>query len=211
MQDYAEYASELVERIDAGELDPEEVDIRPFVENESDVFTPALRDRLEGSGKIEEYNLRVRERDWEDLSGEVEDRVSEHEDALDALRDSEDDDTAAVTVGETDLTVKTYLSEEMERKFERLQDEPLDTGVQRRLLPEVMAWLVEAPEEYASEDVWRAYAAEYGRDELALVLFRVLEPKMERAEQNEVVEKFRERAGGRTVPRSEQSDRDADI
>lgn len=141
--------------------------------------------------EIEAYNER-KEQDLRERGAEHQRELDEEQQAaLEALRDPEEDDTAQVELGQRTLTVNTYMDEEIERTFERLTENREDPDIQRQLLPEVMAWMIEAPEEYTDPLIWREYAREYGRDELALALMRVVEPKADRAESDEVVQRFR--------------------
>lgn len=136
-------------------------------------------------------------------------RKRERQQALDALA-SEEQKTAEVESGEVTLTVKTHLNEDFEHILEEIAEHDDDADLQRRLLPQAVAWLVESPEEYTSPALWRDYAREYGRDELGLKLWELLEPRNERIADSEVVRGFRRDADGDIVRRSEQSDRDAD-
>lgn len=127
----------------------------------------------------------------------------EHEAAIKALRDPEEDDTAEVELGQTTLTVKTYLEEPIRKELRRLDRRRDEEEAQRSILPRVMAWLVEAPEEYASEELWQAYGEKYGFDELALVWFKSMLPKVERIESHEAVRRFRDITEGRADTRDE--------
>lgn len=189
MQDYASRSAELIDQIDAGELDATDVDVREFVEDETKVLTPQLAQLLPDE-KLEEYNQLKQERDFEDLQSQKLEQAKERSEALEKLRDPQDGDTAMVESGQVELRVKTHLNEEIERKIDVLGSRG-DQETQRRLLPEVLAWLVVEPEEYTDADIWRAYASEYGLNELGLVMLQVLEPALDRAEDHEVVKKFR--------------------
>lgn len=89
MVDYAEYADELVEQIDAGELDPAEVDIKPFIEDDTKTLTPALADRLEGTGRIEEYNQRWTAAAERDMAERQQEKAAEADKGRNLLADLE--------------------------------------------------------------------------------------------------------------------------
>lgn len=123
-----------------------------------------------------------------------ENRVDLDEDqeaALEALSDPEREDTAEVDIGQTTLQVKTYLSGEMERKWQRVQSHQDDPDRVVDTIAELLEWLV-VDEDYADEEVWLAYRERYGTAELMLAFTTVLEPYVDNVQEDQRVQKFRE-------------------
>lgn len=168
----------------------------------------SLEDVVEGRAtpeEVEAFNEARREQFSQRIEERQRERSEERQRALDALTGGEDaPDTTEVESGDVTLTVRTYASEDVKPVLQQvLGDGKDDPEVHRTLLPEVVAWFVEEPEEYADPDLWRDYAREFGTDELAIVFMKVLEPYADRAESSEVVRRFRRRADGAAVPRDE--------
>lgn len=146
--------------------------------------------------QIDAWNSLQEQRLDKEVKDQRRERDAETQEALEALRDPEEEDTAEVELGQTTLTVKTTTNAKVEQLLERLERNRDDADVQRRFIPQVIAWFVESPEEYTEPDIWREYAREFGRPELAIVMLRVIEPTAERTESEEVVRRFRDRASG---------------
>lgn len=189
MQNYADYADELIEQIDSDELAPEEVDIRPFVENETDVLTPELAERLPDS-KIAEYNARVAERDQEELAAEQRETTEDHAEALDRLRDPDADvtETAELLTG-TELPVKTHTNGRIDRKIMRMDQAETPQEVIEDII-EVICWFVE-DDEFADPALWQDYAEEYGAVDLMKEAIRIMAPYRDGFESDPVVQRFR--------------------
>lgn len=124
----------------------------------------------------EAYNRETRER----LKAAIDDHAGEtsveHREAIEALGDPTPEGEGTVTVGDVEMEVKNYLNGRIERKFQRLQSAErrgeTDPDLAREGVIDIITWLIEAPEEYADPETWRAYAEEYGTLELQ---FRAIE------------------------------------
>lgn len=186
MQDYREYADDLVERIDNGDLDPKEVEIQPFVESEEKVLTPELAERLEGTGKIEEYNDRVRERDERDLLEEKRELSREQRDTIDLLKStgSSEELTETVQIGDAEVIVRSRMTGELEKAFQRVRDLHAETGdlteLKDVLIDAILLLIVDDNEsgryDFQSREVWEAYYEEHGTEGLWTVLDSLMRP-----------------------------------
>lgn len=116
----------------------------------------------------------------------------DQQEALDALADPEREDTAEVELADETLTVKTYMEGRVERKWQRVQNHQDDPEAVVDTIAEVMAWMVET-DGYDDRDLWLAYREKYGMQRLMLAFTRVLEPYVEMVEEDQVVQRFRQR------------------
>lgn len=187
--DMADPANELTEQIDAGEVDPNEVDVDRFVEDDEAVITRELWDKLPEE-KRQEYNAKVARRDEQDIRQEARDLSEEQEEALEALT-KETPDTKTVDLGIGDGTeVRTYANEEIEDKMDYIRNNP-DLDTIRSTVCEVMGWFIE-DEKYGDAEVWREFARIRGIGELKQKFYITAKPYLERADDDEVVRKFRQ-------------------
>lgn len=172
-------ADRLVEKIEAGDLDPSEVSILPFVENDSDVFTPELAELLPDE-TVQEYNERIEAKQRESLEAERDERIEEHQEAINALMDATDE-TATVAINDEgdEVEVKAYLNEHVEQTIYRMGSEydTLDDATEDMI--EAISWLV-VDEDYANPDVWRAFKRERGASGLQIMFEKLTDPAWER-------------------------------
>lgn len=159
--------------------------------------------------EIEAYNERKKAELRERTEEHERKRREEHREALDALKDPEEH-TETVRSGNVDLEVKTYINEKVRQQFNKLTESRNEEDTRLELMPEILAWFVESPEEYTDPAIWRAYADEYGQLELAIIFQRALEPMMERNNLDEVVRGFLDGPDRIDVPPDEQPTRGAD-
>lgn len=189
MQNYADAANELIERIDAGEIDPEDVDITPFVEREDAVLTPGLADRLPES-KIREYSDRVRQRDERDLQEQQREQYEDHNQALERLRDPDAKRTAtAELLTGAEIEVKLHTNAKIDKHLTQLDDASTPSQVVDDII-EVIHWFV-VDGELAERKLWQDYATEYGAADLMRECMRIIEPYLDDIDDDDVVRKFR--------------------
>lgn len=156
-------ADELVEGIKSGTIDPDSVDVRPFVEDDDKVFTPKLAEALPDE-KVEEYNDLVAERDADELRDER--RLSNDEaDALDAMRPDTEDETVPLADTDVRVSVQTHTNREIEQAIQRVVDEgktdnPSLSAVRDEMITAIVALITD--DVYANRDLWEEYADEYG-------------------------------------------------
>lgn len=191
MQDYAEHSKALIEQIDAGDLNPADVNIGEFVENDNTVLTPALAKRLPDE-KIQEYNDRINQRFESSLQDEQRDRTAEQQEALQILKGAVDDEerTESVPIGEAEVKVTVAPSGVLERKAIELETTDSD-GINSvsefddyiELTLDVIRGFV-VDERLRDSLVWRDYYDEYGVDGLETIAEAVMRPYQER--QNEL-------------------------
>lgn len=157
---------------------------------EHDRPTPANIDdwseeQIEAFNHAKETKLEAQARD------NREQLTEEQEQALELLEEPEADRTATVELGQRTVTVKTYLSKEMEQRIhaiERVQDNPSEAVDD---VIDVLTWVIE-DDDYADEEVWRAFHDRYGTKNLLLRFTKVMEPYLDEVENDSVVQKFRE-------------------
>lgn len=186
-------ADDVVERIDDGDLDPSEVDIRPFVEHDDAVLTPELAERLPDE-KVEQYNQRVAERDERDLRQAKRERSEEQQELLEQLETvvDEDEPTATVEIGEITAEVTTKLSGKLEDNIDeisRLEDEERPGAISqaRDLLIETCIMLVvdddtEGLWDLQTWEAWEAYYRKHGSEGLIEAFMTLADPALERRE-----------------------------
>lgn len=160
--------------------------------------TPSDPDETPAHERIEEMDAEQREK-FEEKKAELEAdareaaRLSDDEQAaLDALKEPVEEETEAVELraGVT-VDVKTYLSGEMEDNLMHIEENRRDLSAVRGTLAETMAWLIQDPD-YANERVWEVYAEEYGVMSLSELFFTAVEPAIDRMENSEAAQKFRQ-------------------
>lgn len=180
MQDYREYADELIDQIEAGELDPAEVDIRPFIEDDETVLTPELAEYLP-SEKIEEHNARVQDRDHRALREEVAEQDRDAERAREALLEA-GRQTTTVTLGEVDgdpvaVEVRTEVPGRLERRMRDLPTDPEAVDDIEAVLDPYCDLLATMCEEagFDSPGVWREVWEERGSPYLLACVETVLD------------------------------------
>lgn len=193
MQDYAEYADDVVERIDAGELDPTEVDIQPFIEDETKVLTPELADRLDGTGKIEEYNARWSQRANREVAAREREEAGESRDLLSSIR------RTVVEGPSTDTVEFDFLDEPVEVKLDppgkvfdavEIIDSLGDGETDGRRMGELRDTLIDAglsvivdgPEALTDREGWVEFYEAEGPGAVADVVFVLTEPAREAQE-----------------------------
>lgn len=156
-------ADTLVEGIDAGDIDPESVEIRPFVEDDDKVLTPELAERLPDD-KVERYNELVAKRDATELREES--RLSDGEQsALDQLRPDTKDETVPLADTDVRVPVQTHTNRQVEQAIQRVIDEgERDSPELSAVRDEMISVIVELikDDEYSNRRLWEEYADEYG-------------------------------------------------
>lgn len=209
MQDYAERATDLITQIDSGELDPEDVDITPFVENEDVVLTPGLAERLPDA-KIEEYNARLADRQHHSLQSEEHDQANKHREALDVLEGVTETDpslvTETVTLGQppntAEIVVTKKLTGDLQDTLTEIYDvrqsinvhNPADADpsnlreLKEHLINAILMLIVdddepnEDPYDWQSRDVWVEFYNRHGIEGLADAFEVLVGPAMRRGE-----------------------------
>lgn len=185
--DHGADAAELVEGIESGDIDPASVSIEPFVHDDDKVLTPELAERLPDE-KVERYNELAAERDREELREESK-LTEEQERALTLLEETEDN-TAEVELGSATVTVKTEIERDIEEKAEEVLDSE-NRHQHADVAMDVICHMI-VDEEFAQRELWEAYREKHGTAQLMLTFMKVLEPFLDRIENDEVVKKFRQ-------------------
>lgn len=157
--------------------------------------------------QLDEFN-RLKEQDLaDDLEEHARESAAARDAALDQLAGLVDDDqaTATVSLGETEVTVREKLTGELEDNLDeisKLQDEqrPGVIGDSRDLLIDTILLLIvdddeEGPYTLQDRETWMAFYREHGSEGLASAFEALVEPALERRED---LKKFRdERPGAR--------------
>lgn len=196
-----EYINDLIQQLDDGDIEPEDVDIVEFVEDDDKTLTPALVERL-NEEQVERYNelwnaqaeASMAERERE-LSREQSEKLEIIESAT-----APEDDTQIETVpfGDHEIPVHTRITGRLERKMAALAeyDQQAVDGVRdHERVVELSIDIIEeliADEEWQDREVWRAYHDRHGSEGLLSVVELVAEPA--RARREDVTQSFR---GGR--------------
>lgn len=209
LTDLTDRASELVEQIDTGELDPADVDVSEFVDAEQ-VFTPELADRLSDE-QVQRYNKLSAEQGVRELHEHHVELSEQEADARDALLDVDTPETETVKLGSGDeqdpptLDVRTEIPGWMEQHVNTIGrsdsvDEALDAIFDLLCGPQDSnrKGLIISPEEYASRQAWRDVYTERGSVYLWKRVEEIAGPAMERQEELEQVKNLR--GGGEERP-----------
>lgn len=206
--DYAEYADELVERIDAGELDPAEVDIEPFVTDDEKTLTPKLVDRLPEE-LVEEYNQRWTAEAERELTEQRQEEAAERRSTLETIRETVREDEPTETMDfrgdevevKVDLPGKVYEVIDVANAIEAGQVDAEDInfgGLADKLIDACLAVIVDGPEGLTDRAEWERFYQDYGFEALNDVLGALVEPARER--QGEL-KKFRGQSPGGGAPK----------
>lgn len=197
------WANQLAERIEEGEVDPNEVDPVRIANDPDKVITPRLVELLSDE-QVEAFNEAQKERMEVDIQERNRELSQEQQERLAIIESATqpDDEPLIETVsfGDHDLTVRTRISGAIERKLARLAEYEQQelTGVDDHdaiveLAIDVISELIQ-DEGWRDRDVWRAYYNRHGSEGLLDVTELVAEPARQRREQ--VADSFR---GGRRV------------
>jgi hypothetical protein len=152
-----------------------------------DAWSAEERERYK---KLKEQSLQASaDSRFEDLAAEQQEALS----AIESAVTGEEPETATLTVGDADLTVKTRIPGAVENAVATVQDNPEDIGQARdALIDAIVALIVDDGEDgrhrYTQPRVWTAFHEEHGTEGLVTVLESLLEPAEQRLED---LEKFR--------------------
>lgn len=126
-------------------------------------------------------------------------RLSDDEqEALDALSEPIESDTEEVELNGQTVRVKSYLDAEREDNLNHIEENRQDFDEIRGTLADTMAWLIE-DDRYGGEKgkkVWRAYAEKFGVSSLAELFYKAVEPALDRMENSEAAQRFRQDGQG---------------
>lgn len=188
----ADHANDLAERLRNGDIDPAEIDLQAFIDDDLKAMTPELWQELDEDQR-ERYNELRAEADREVLAEEAIDREAKHEAAIAAIREPTEEGTGTVQLGDIEVTVRNYLNGRIERKMSKLEaaEGQGDIDLARETTIDILTWLVVEPEEYTNPEVWREYAETYGTLELQRQAIRLSEPYRKRTRELSDVESFR--------------------
>lgn len=200
-----EWASDLAERIEADEVDPDDVDLRAIAYDDGKTLTPALADAL-GPERVEEYSEYNSEKLQDAIDRETRGRSGGIREKLELIEDAvgggEEDLTETVPFGEgAEVEVLKELPESVKRGVIQLQEiddigsiEDYDSAVETVI--DVIVGVL-ADEEWADRELWRARYEEVASDDrdafldLNKIAWELVQPALTHGEQ--VRDSFRER------------------
>lgn len=203
-------AAEMVEAIDAGELDPEDVDPHELAYRSDTTLSPALAERV-SEEQIEAFAEAQDEKISESFAERQQELAEETKEKLEILdevvTDEDDQLTATVELGEAELVVPTRIPGAVEERIDRLDS--LDEGADRAEAVEtaietILHLIVDDDEPDGSEHTWRdretweAFYQRHGSEGLSTILELLTEPARERQDR---LQSFRddERGAGNTT------------
>lgn len=142
--------------------------------------------------EIEAYNEQKEKELSERADGRVRELSAEQEAALEALTEEPPDtETVDLGIGEDGTEVKTFVNEDIEDKLTFIAENSGNLPLIRGSLCEVMEWFIE-DDTYADADIWREFTRVRGLGELKQKFYIAARPYLERANDDEVVRKFRQ-------------------
>lgn len=185
----ADHANDLAERLRNGDIDPAEIDLQAFIDDDLKAMTPELWQELDEDQR-ERYNELRAEADREVLEDRQVDRAMDSRAALDRLRDPDatTTDMARLLTG-PEIEVKTHTNANVEEKIAAMDDADTPAEVREEII-DVVCWFV-VDDELADRELWEDYAAHYGTGDLMKEAMRIMEPWMDSLEGDEVLQKFR--------------------
>lgn len=190
----SEKANEVLERIESGELKPENVDLTPFIEDELAAMTPELAEKLPDE-KIREYNDLRKQQGERELAKKHRELNEDHREALDSLEsaivDPQTPDAEAITIGDARVEVRRHLSGKLEQALFDAIESDSKTAYQKFIdvlvgTDEMDGLLVDAEDSAILERAtWEAFYSEYGTEGIAEAVDQAASPALDRIEERE--------------------------
>lgn len=198
----AERANELADKIQDGEIEPEEISLDPFIEDDLTAMTPALWELLTPEQQ-EKYNKRRQQKDRETLAERRDELTQDQQHKLDLIQQAVEEETGpGVTTidfyGEP-VEVRTQFPGAVERKIAELGEVDDDDIEDAESLDRVVELAIDVAtamlvdEDWADPAVWHALHESKGIEGLLAAVWQFVEPAVEHQEAQ--VESFRDRRG----------------